>query len=336
MIKNSAIVVLGTVLIAFGTSVFQIPFNLIAGGMSGIAIALVNIIDVAFMTEDFYITVMTWGFFIVGLLVLGRAFAMKTLISTIVYPPAFSLCRLLVSEDVFGGLFVLENAQHGDAALLVAAFFGGIIIGAGVGIAFLGGGSTGGIDIIALAVSKKFKRVKSSHVLLLMDTTIILVGAFVLKDLVVSLLGIVSAFASSVMVDRIFGRGSKAFVAFVISDKHEEINNAMIDELDRTTTIVDCVGGFSSKSKKMLLISFNMSQYSEILTTVLRIDKGAFITVHRAHEINGEGWTWNESEGVIAERLAERSAQGALGTLPDKDNEENVGKSDDVEKQVEK
>ncbi len=308
-VKNAAFVVLGTVMIAFGTAVFQIPFELIAGGMSGLSIALVNIIDVAFMTEDFYITVMTWGFFFVGLFVLGKAFAMKTLISTLVYPPAFSLSGLLVSGDVLGGLFVLEKSASPDAALVIASVFGGIIIGAGVGTAFLGGGSTGGIDIIAIAVSKRFKRIKSSHVLLLMDTSIILVGTFVLKNLVISLLGIVSAFVASVMIDRLLGKGSKAFIANVISDRYEEINRAMIDELDRTTTIVDCVGGFTRSKRKMLIISFGIAQYSQILTTILRFDKNAFITIHKAHEINGEGWTWRESEKVVAERHTQRSAE---------------------------
>ncbi len=292
MLKNVALVVLGTIILAFGTSVFQVPFDLIAGGMSGIAIVLVKIpTGVSFLTVDFYVWIMTIGFFILGFFLLGKNFAMKTLISTIVYPPAFSLCRMLVTQNAFGGLFNIGGTHFG-AELVVAAVFGGIIVGTGVAISFLGGGSTGGIDIIALAIAKKVKKINSARILLVLDTSIILTGALVIQDLVITLLGVVSAFVSSIVIDKIFCGGSKAFIAHIISDKHEEINRSVIEEINRTATIVPCVGGYSGKEKKMLMVSFNMQQYSGLLAAVLRIDKEAFITVHKAHEINGEGWTW--------------------------------------------
>ena len=125
-----------------------------------------------------------------------------------------------------------------------------------------------------------------------MDAMVILTAAFVIQDLVISLLGVVSAFVGSTVIDRIFGGGSKAFIAHIVSDKYEEINREVIEKIHRTATIVPCVGGYSGKMKNMLMVSLNMSQYSELLSTVLGIDKNAFITVHKAHEINGEGWTW--------------------------------------------
>ncbi len=292
-VKNTALVVLGTLMIAFGASVFQVPFNLIAGGMTGLAIVLAKIpLGALVLTEDFYIAVMTWGFFAIGLVLLGKKFAMKTLISTLVYPPAFTLCGMLVSSNLFGGLFNIGASQHSDAAVIVAAVFGGIAIGAGVALAFLGGGSTGGIDIVALAVSRKVKKLKSSQILLIIDSSVILIGAFVIKDLVISLLGIVSAFVSSIMIDRIFGGGSKAFTAYIISDEYEKINLAVREKIHRTSTLIPCFGGYSGKEKTMLTVSFDMRQYSSLLAAVLAIDKDAFITVQKAHEINGEGWTW--------------------------------------------
>ncbi len=314
MLKNVALVVLGTVVLAFGTSIFQVPFKLVAGGMSGIAVVLVNIPErmgiafPGFLTVDFYVWVMTIGFFIAGFVLLGKNFAMKTLISTIVYPPAFSLCNMLVSKKAFGGLFAIGASTHPDAALVVAAVFGGIIVGVGVAVSFLGGGSTGGIDIIALAAAKRFKKLTSAKVLLFLDTAIILTGAFVIGDLVITLLGIVSAFVSSIAVDKISCGGSKAFIAHIISDKYEEINRAVIG-MDRTATVISCTGGYTGEQKKMLMVVFDMRQYSYLLSAVLRIDKSAFLTVHRAHEVNGADWTWDLKERGSDDAVSEEKSE---------------------------
>ncbi len=308
MLKNAGLVILGTILLAFGTSVFQVPFNLVAGGMSGIAIVLVNIPEwlgvtfPAFLNVDFYVWVMTIGFFILGFVLLGKAFAMKTLLSTIVYPPAFSLCGLLVSKNAFGGLFNIGSSTNPDAALIVATVFGGMLVGAGCATSFLGGGSTGGVDIIALAVEKKTKKISSAKMLLVLDTTVILSGAIVIGKLEISLLGIVSAFVSSVVIEKIFCGGSKAFTAHIISEKYEEINRAVIKDFNRTATIIPCVGGYTGSEKKMLMVAFNMQQYSSLLSKVLSIDKNAFITIHQAHEINGADWTWDLNERMEEEK----------------------------------
>lgn len=295
-VKNTTLVVLGTFLLAFGTGVFTVPFNLVAGGMSGIAIILASLSSAELLSVDFYVTVMTWVLFFAGLALLGKGFAMKTLISTVLYPPLLSLSMRLTDDRYFGGLLNLAESGYTDAALIVATVFSGVMIGTGVALSFLGGGSTGGIDVIALSISKKYKKIKSAHVLLFIDTLVILVGAFVIGDVVVSLLGIISAFISSVTIDRIFGGSSRAFIANIVSDKYEQINKAVIEEFGRTSTLIDCKGGYTGAERKLLTVSFGMSQYSALLAAILRIDKNAFITVHKAHEINGEGWTWELSD----------------------------------------
>ena len=101
--KNFGLTFLGTLVLAFGTAVFLVPYSLVSGGMSGIAIVLDLLIDVEFITVDLIVAVLSWTLFFVGLIFLGRGFALKTLVSTVVYPPALSLFLLLVSPDVFGG-----------------------------------------------------------------------------------------------------------------------------------------------------------------------------------------------------------------------------------------
>ncbi len=296
-LKNISLIVLGTLVLSFGTSVFLLQFDLVAGGVSGLAIVLDHVISkylpaLGFFTLDVLISLITWLLFFVGLFVLGRSFALKTLISTVVYPIGVSLFIRLADSAVLGGFFYLKGYDtHSDVALILATLLGGVCVGSGCAFTFLGGGSTGGVDIIAFAICKIFKRAKSSVVFFIIDATIVICGMFVMQNLVISLLGILSAFVSALMVDKVFLGSSRSFIAHIITDKYEQINKEIIEKIDRGSTIIDVTGGYTGKSKKMLMVSFKVNQYSEILNTINKNDKNAFVTIHQAHEINGEGWT---------------------------------------------
>ena len=296
-IKNILLIIAGTLVLSFGTSLCLLQFDLVTGGISGIAIVIDHIISehapaLGFITLDLIITAITWILFFAGLFVLGKSFALKTLISTIVYPIGVALFTRLADPNVLGGFFYLNGYDlHGDIPLILATILGGACVGAGCSITFLGGGSTGGVDIIAFTVCKIFKKAKSSVVLFVIDATIVIGGMFVIQDLVVSLLGIISAFVAAIMVDKVFLGSSRSFIAHIISDKYDEINKEITGKFDRGSTIIDVTGGYTGKPKKMLMVSFKVNQYSEIINTVNKIDKTAFVTIHQAHEINGEGWT---------------------------------------------
>lgn len=290
-IRNMLYVVGGTLLLSFGTAVFIVPFDLVTGGVSGIAIVLEKLIPLDFLTVDRWVTVLTWVLFFLGLIFLGRDFALKTLVSTIVYPVGLSLFLRLASPDVLNGFFCLSASEYGQIAVLLAAVFGGTFVGAGCAITFLGGGSTGGTDILAFTVCRFFRRMKSSVVIFALDAAIVVLGMFVLRDLVVSLLGIVSAFVCALVVDKVFLGGTRAFVAQIITERSEAINRAVIERLERTTTILDATGGYTGSDKKMVVVSFTMDQYALLLRLIHDIDPYAFTTVHAAHEITGEGWT---------------------------------------------
>ena len=240
---------------------------------------------------DLYITIITWVLFFIGFIILGKSFAIKTLISTIVYPIVFSLSYRLVDSNVLGGFFnIAGNANYQGTSIILAAIFGGACVGAGCAITFLGGGTTGGFDVIAFTICKYYKRAKSSVIIFITDAVLIIFGAIVIQDLIVSLLGISSAFICAIVIDKIFLGETKAFNAMIISSKYEEINQGVIDKLNRTTTILDGTGGFTKTNKKIVMVSFTIREYAELLSMVSSIDKDAFVTINRAHEINGEGW----------------------------------------------
>lgn len=125
----------------------------------------------------------------------------------------------------------------------------------------------------------------------IIDGSTVVFGMFIIGDFVLALLGIVAVFVSAMMIDKVFLGGRSAFIAQIVSDKYEEINTYIIEKLDRTTTILQGEGGYSRTDKKLMMVSFTMNEYADLLAAVLKIDKKAFITVHRAHEISGEGWT---------------------------------------------
>ncbi len=290
--KNIILTLSGTAILAFGTALFILPFNLVAGGVSGIAIVINSLTGGNLLPLDTLIAILTWSLFAIGLITLGKGFALKTFISTVFYPVCISLFSRLVSPDVMNGFFCLTESSYSEIAVILAVIFGGALIGSGCAVTFLGGGSTGGTDIIAFSLCKIFKKLRSSVVIFAIDGIIIILGMFALKDLVLSLLGIVSASISALAVDKIFLGESKAFIAQIISDNCEIINDEIIKKLKRTTTIINAVGGYTKQGKKMLMFSFTIGEYADLMQIITANDKNAFVAVHRAHEINGEGWTW--------------------------------------------
>ena len=290
-LKNLFLVIAGTLILAFGTSIFILPFNMVVGGVSGLSIIIKHLLPWEFITIDMVVTAITWILFFVGFIGQGKSFALKTLVSSIVYPAGVSVFLKLADPNVFGGFFYLQGSEHGQISLILAATVGGALVGTGCAVAFLGGGSTGGVDIIALMLCKAFRKLKSSVAFFIIDATIIVLGVFVAKDMVLSLLGIVSVIISAIMVDKVFLGGGRAFVAHIVTDKYAELSAAVIEKLVRTTTVFDGVGGYSGEKKKIVMVSFTMRQYAELMGIVSSLDKNAFITIHKAHEINGEGWT---------------------------------------------
>ncbi len=288
--KNIFMIILGTAILSFGTAIFLVPFNLVTGGVSGLSIVLQEMIPLN-LSIDFYLAVITWGLFALGLIFLGGNFALKTLLSTVFYPIFFTLFYNLVEYRVFNGLFVLQNSEYHDIAVLLAALFGGACAGAGSALTFKAGGSSGGVDILAFLLCKIFKKIKSSYIIFAIDAVIVILGIFIIEDLVLSMLGIASALVCSTVIDRMFLAGDDAYVAQIVTNSSEEISQGVIEILDRTTTIVDVIGAYSKQPKKMVIVSFSMREYSELMRIINREDPSAFMTISRVHENRGEGWT---------------------------------------------
>lgn len=275
---------LGNLLLAFGVGVFLIPFHLILGGISGIAQILAPYLP-AIITVDLAVAALSLVLFLFGLITLGRTFALRTLLSSILYPLALSFFARVVES----GTFDLRSNTAGDPTL-TAALFGGVFVGIGCGLCFLGGGSTGGLDILAFYLCKKHPTWKKSRIIFFFDAGIILLGFLLRGNFHQTLLGILAAFISTSVMDRMIPGSYGAYAAQIISRHHEEINRRIIRELGRTTSILEVVGGFSGEKSKLLIVFFRMSEYARLNEIIHTSDPEAFVSIQKAHEVNGNGW----------------------------------------------
>lgn len=188
---NLALTLAGSVSLAVSTSLFIVPNRLVVGGLSGISIILNYVLSLGI---DAWIAILSLSLLLFGLFALGGAFIAKTLLASIVYPllvSVFSHCLLPYAPPFFL-----------DA--LCGAVFGGFFTGLGCSLAFRGGGSTGGVDILAVAVSRVSHRITPSAVLFLVDFAVILIGFFIYKEPVSALLGVLSAGITALTVNKIF------------------------------------------------------------------------------------------------------------------------------------
>lgn len=292
--KDFGLVVLGTFVLAISVELFILPARLNTGGVSGIAVCF----EYAGLTNEIFspeliISLFTWGLFLISIIFLGWKFSLQTLVSTIFYPIFIYLLEWIVGR--WDWLLITNAASlinQPAMAQLLCSIFGGACVGIGISITFLGGGSTGGVDVITFILCKYFKKLKSSVSIFFVDATIIIVGVILNPnhDIALALLGVMSAFVAAMMVDKLFVGGQKTFVAYIVTSKAQEITDDVIALLDRTTSILDIEGGYSKTKKKMLMLSFTMQQYSQVIGIVSRNDPSAFLTINTAHEINGEGF----------------------------------------------
>ena len=311
LLRQGIMIFASAFILALAVELFIANFGLVSGGVTGIAIVLEKVFEnlpnqqlAAFLDAEFWITLFTWLFFFLGLIFVGKAFAMKTLLFTIVYPACLYIVELFIGWDLFGDYFkriadpTYVNYQIG---LILASVVGGALVGLAIALAFMADSSTGGVDIISYAICKFFPKLRLSRITLIIDATIVICGMFAINDFIKSLLGIISAAVTSFVIDKVFLGGSRAFIAQIISSKNEDIRTAIRDEMDRTSTIIDCVGGYSGEDKKMVMVSFTMTQYAQLMSILNRIDPQCFVTIHRAHEIGGLGFSIEKRSAISSQ-----------------------------------
>lgn len=299
-IGRTLLVVLGNASIAFGTAIFLTELGIVSGGLSGIGIMFQHILGDRFgQIIDIVVFVFTWILWGISYFVLGKEFAFKTLLSAIIYPLILSLLlrvdvfsQLAKSVAYYPGNEPIEGVKPAIGNLLLCSLFSGFFIGSGVGCAFLGGGSSGGVDVI-VAIIAKYSTTKESVASILVDGTIIAISAILLRDIVPAMCGLVSAVVTGVMVNIVYIRNDSSLQVDIISDKWKEIRDYAFKVLDRGGTIIHAEGAYSGQDKKVLRIVFNRRQYLLLKNYIAHVDPKAFVTFTPTNAVYGEGFKTN-------------------------------------------
>ena len=281
------LVVLGSAILAFGTAIFLTKLEIVAGGLSGIAIIIQHFIGGA----DQYIDIIVAGasviLFFVGLLFVGKDFALKTLVSTVAYPAFLSL---FLRVGYFQDIATLVAGEGTVGHILICGVFAGVFVGAGVALTFLGGGSTGGVDILIVLLAKHTK-LNESFSSFLVDASIILLSIILIPgNTVNSLCGIISAFVVALMIEFIYVNQTASIQADVISSEWEAISKFAQDEMGRGATIIKAQGGYQGEERVILRVVFDRRQFDTFKKFVAKTDAKAFITYTQTNAVYGEGF----------------------------------------------
>ena len=278
LMKNKILDILGILfgnfLLAVSVAYFVLPFDILSGGVAGISIITKGLWG---WSPTVTIDVLVIGLFIIGAIVLGKEFALKTALSSLVYPFFLEfLVRLPVKLEI-------------DA--LMAVVFGGMIAGLGVGIAFRHDASTGGTDIVSL-IANKYLGVQVSTAVMVTDGIITLRGliAYGMQDV---LMGIIYIYASGVAINKVMvPKTNEAVALYIITDKKKDICEYIHNVLSRGTTLLHGKGGFTEQDKDIILTVVSKNQYMHLSNYIDQVDPYAFVIVSDAKEIKGEGFTY--------------------------------------------
>ena len=258
--------------------------ELVAGGVSGISIIIQHFVSV--QIYDYLVAGLTILFWFIGLIFLGKDFALKTALSSLLYIGFTFLFKRVVFFDELAKTFAGEQLAGN---LILCGIFGGVFIGGGVAITFLGGGSSGGIDVVQLLLSK-YTGIKESVSGFLIDGIIILVGMFSMQLWVQSLCGILSSFVTAALIEIVYIKNQTAYQVDIISDKWEEISRYAQDELERGATIIRAEGGYKGEERVILRVVFDRFQYEKIKKYIASVDPKAFVTYTQTNAVFGEGF----------------------------------------------
>lgn len=274
-IKKVFFIEVGTILFAIAVGLFLLPGNILTGGVAGVVALLKPFISI---DEDILTIIISSSLFIVGVIFLGKTFTYQTLIHSVSYP----FILLLVSRYL----------PEYEIDPILAAIYGGVIGGVGIGIIFRQGGSTGGMDVLPLIVEKHFK-FEASKGIMVLDGITVIAGLFIYGINSV-LIGLISVFFTSFTMERVINlyNGVEAKRIEIISDKYLEISNDIHTILERGTTILSATGGYTNKDKKMLLVIVSSEQLEEVIEIINKHDKKAFVIITEAKDVHGEGFTY--------------------------------------------
>jgi uncharacterized membrane-anchored protein YitT (DUF2179 family) len=270
-----SLITIGAFILATSFVLFITPYKIVPGGVYGISIVLhyllgtpVGLVALCF---DIPLT-------IIGIKFLGPRFGMKTV-------AGFSLTALFTDTLTF--FWGYEPLVNGDA--LLSSIFGGVLAGLGLGLIFKAKATSGGSDIVAMILAK-YTRLPLGMLMIYVDSVIVLIGLVVFQDWKIPLYSWIVIFITGKVIDVVLEGVSHDKSLFIISDKHEEIRDKILTNLDRGGTFIDGKGMYNMAEKRIIFTVVSRRELGLLQEYIHEIDPKAFLTVTDATEILGEGF----------------------------------------------
>lgn len=264
---------IGSALFALGFAIFLIPNDINTGGISGLAMILRELLG--FGSIGTLTLVMNIPLFLIGGLKIGKRFFAGSLIGMVVSSvliDLFALIPFATPEPLIGGLY------------------GGVLCGAGLGLVFMAGASTGGSDILVRLLKKKYRNLPIGSISIMFDAMVVLLTGLVFRDISKALYSGVVVFVCGQVIDAVVYRFDYSRVALIISKEHEKIAKAISDQLDRGATYLHGSGSYTHQNIEVVLAVVRKGQLAELKELVMDIDENAFVIVQEAHQVLGDGF----------------------------------------------
>lgn len=268
--KETFIVTLGCMIMAFNINYFFLGNKLAQGGVGGLSLIVhyLSHIDISYIYFGLNVPLI-----IVAYIFIGKEFVVKTLYATVV---------LTISLKIFG------NFGEPLDEILMASILGGALNGIGIGIVFYAGGSTGGTDIIAKIINKYYG-IALGKVLLAMDFIILSLVAFIFGK-IIFMYTLISLIVTAKIVDLIQEGIYSAKGVTIITNKTEELKNRIMQDVERGLTIINAQGAYTQKDVSMLYCVVGKYQLMKVKNIVKEVDPEAFMIVSHVHEVIGKGF----------------------------------------------
>lgn len=266
--------VLGSTVFALGFSLFLQPNDISPGGISGLALVAVELLGVGSVGS--LSILINLPLFIVGGLKIGKRFFAGSLLGML-------LSSLLIDAFAMVPMSPVEP--------LMAALYGGVICGLGLGFVFICGSSTGGSDILVRLLKLKYRNVPIGQISMYFDAIVCVLTGLVFHDLAKALYTGIAVFVTGQVIDAVVYRFDYSKVALIVSKEYEAIAQAVGTELDRGATFLHGEGSYSHANTKVVLAVVKKQQVTELKELVMELDPDAFVIIQEAHQVLGDGFS---------------------------------------------
>lgn len=273
-LRKTAIVLLGNAVYAVAVAAFIVPAGLITGGSTGLALFFEHWLNIPIAA---FVFCFNGVMFLAGAAVMGKSFALNTLVSTFAYPIILAMVQKIP-----------QLSQLTENPLLATIYAGGLI-GIGIGLVLRQGASTGGMDIPPLLLNRMFG-LSIPVMLYLFDCLVLVLQMFSAKGEQV-LYGILVVMIYTVVLDKVLLAGKSQTQVKIVSERFEEINEMIQKTLDRGSTLVKSVTGHYGKDQLMVLSVVSNRELPRLTKLVTEIDPQAFIVINQVSEVRGRGFT---------------------------------------------